>query len=116
MRFFVFSIWVLSYGLPILPAGILFTSKFPFTDLPDEAIVLTILPVSLYIVLHSIQNRQRFNFITANLFISFPATIALILISFQHDLIQYAYKFTLLSCVLVLVIWWKYPVRQHRIF
>lgn len=116
MRFFIFTIWLLSYGLPMLPAGILFTNRFPHPVIPTEILTLTILPLAFYLLLHALHNRQRLNFITANLFISLPATTALLLISLKHDLIHYAYVFTGISCVLVLLIWWKYPAGARRIF
>ncbi|WP_160118685.1 hypothetical protein [Chryseotalea sanaruensis] len=116
MRFFIFSIWVLSYGLPILPAGMLFSNSFPLNNLPSEVMFLLVLPGSLYIILHSIKNRQGFNFIKANFLNGLPPTIALFGISLQPSLLQYAYSFLLLSCIIVLIIWWNYPYNKSRIF
>jgi hypothetical protein len=116
MRFFIFLIWVLSYGLPILPAGMLFSNNFPFTDLPGELILLLVFPGSLYIMLHSIRNRQGFNFMKANFLTAITPTIGLFVISLQPDLLQYAYSFLLFSCVMVLIVWWKYPLSKRRIF
>jgi hypothetical protein len=116
MRFFIFIIWLLSYGLLLLPTGILFANRFPQPVLPTEILTLILLPLAFYLLLHTLQNRQKFNFIIANLFISLPSTTALLLISLKHDLINYAYLFTGISCVMVLLVWWKYPAGARRIF
>lgn len=116
MRFFVFCIWMLSYGLPILPAGMLLTCKAALVEIPTEIVVLTIIPLFLYIILHSIQNRQQFNFIRANFFLSLPTTVLLLLINVQYDFIKYASAGTVFSCVLVLLFWWKYPSRKAGFF
>lgn len=116
MRFFVFFIWILAYCLPLLPIGLLINQWVPLSGLPDEILSLTIFPVSFYMLLHSFKNRQGFNFIPATFLIGFLPTIVLLSIVLQHSLIKYAYSFIMLSCALVLLIWWKYPVRKSRFF
>jgi hypothetical protein len=116
MRFFIFTIWVLTYGLPILPAGIFLTSSFPFVELPGEVVALLILPGSLYILLHSVKNRQGFNFIMANFLTAIPPTLALFALGLRQDWVKHTYLFMAISCVMVLLVWWKFPLRKNSIF
>ncbi|NBP71351.1 MAG: hypothetical protein EBU52_21760 [Cytophagia bacterium] len=107
---------MLSYSLLLLPAVLFFTIHVPYSDLPGEVVALLILPGILYFLLHSIRNRQGFNFIIANFLIAIPPTLALFILGFRQDWFKHSLLFTAMSCLTVLIVWWKYPAGARRIF